>query len=159
MKAIIPLLLVGLLSFGSANEDGERDQRIFAFYSTTSQTRLTTTTITGLYTCLSTIATPTCLGRKKRMFIRSPKFDDADELGPAESSNLDGSFPSDEDDAALERSERSAEENNRKGMKLTIWSTAFSTITITSTSVLAGTTVSASALCAATGITAGCFVG
>ncbi|KAG7173112.1 hypothetical protein Hamer_G008638 [Homarus americanus] len=46
---------------------------------------------------------------------------------------------------------------DRDGRKFTIWSTNFSTLTVTSTSYLAGTTVTASALCSAPGVTAGCF--
>ncbi|XP_064086750.1 uncharacterized protein LOC135201622 [Macrobrachium nipponense] len=153
MWAIIPLLLVGFLSSGSASEESNRDARIFAFYSTTSQTRLTTTTITGLYTCLSTTTTPACLGRKKRMFLRSTQLgaEDLDEDG-----TLNGSLEETGKDLGLGAKNP---DSHRQAKKLTIWSTAFSTITITSTSVLAGTTVSASALCAAPGLTAGCFVG
>ncbi|XP_066979533.1 uncharacterized protein [Macrobrachium rosenbergii] len=150
MWGIIPLLLVGFLSSGSIAEDSDKEARIFAFYSTTSQTRLTTTTITGLYTCLSTVTTPACLGRKKRMFLRSAQLD-VDELG--DDGSLAGSL------GESETGPGKSEDSLRQAKKLTIWSTAFSTITITSTSVLAGTTVSASALCAAPGLTAGCFVG
>lgn len=48
-------------------------------------------------------------------------------------------------------------EDNRLGKRFTIWSSNFTTLTVTSTSFVAGTTVTASALCTAPGVTAGCF--
>lgn len=48
-------------------DDQRRQERIFAFYTTTSVKRLATTTITAISTCLSILAAaPACTGRKKR---------------------------------------------------------------------------------------------
>ncbi|XP_066979531.1 uncharacterized protein [Macrobrachium rosenbergii] len=56
-------------SSGSSTGD-TREERLFAYQTTTSVTKLTTVTVTGLSTCLST-ATGSCLGRKKRMAVPS----------------------------------------------------------------------------------------
>ena len=45
----------------------------------------------------------------------------------------------------------------KTGRKLTIYSSFISTLTLTSTSYLDGTTVTATALCQAPGVNAGCF--
>ncbi|ROT72925.1 hypothetical protein C7M84_008672 [Penaeus vannamei] len=90
MKATPVLLLATLLglsaSFASASE--AREERIFAYYSTTSVTSLTTVTITALSTCLST-ATTACLGRKKRAGISS--FAELENERDDDPINLEGS--------------------------------------------------------------------
>ena len=49
------------------------------------------------------------------------------------------------------------EEAPRMAKKLTVWSTGFTTVTITTTSYLTGTTVTVSALCTVTGMSQSCF--
>lgn len=62
MKTAVVTVLVALAAIVCANE---REERILAYYSTTSITHLTTTTITGLQTCLS-VSSTSCTGRRKR---------------------------------------------------------------------------------------------
>ena len=73
--------------------------------------------------------------------------DDVDLTGSLESS------ADDKDDNIIE----SKIKDGRDGRKLTIWQSSFTTLTITSTSYFAGTTVTASVFCTAAGLTAGCF--
>ncbi|XP_027217675.2 uncharacterized protein [Penaeus vannamei] len=162
MKATPVLLLATLLglsaSFASASE--AREERIFAYYSTTSVTSLTTVTITALSTCLST-ATTACLGRKKRAGISS--FAELENERDDDPINLEGS-QSDDIEEVHSQVKRSfegeqEEEPGRDGKRLTIWSTNYTTLTLTSTSVQPSTTVTASALCIAPGVNQGCFLG
>lgn len=51
----------------SFDDDSGRGERIFAYYTSTTTTRLTTSTLTALSTCLSILGTATaCRRRKKR---------------------------------------------------------------------------------------------
>lgn len=51
----------------SLDEDSGRGERIFAYYTSTTTTRLTTSTLTALSTCLSILAdAPACRRRKRR---------------------------------------------------------------------------------------------
>ncbi|XP_071525254.1 uncharacterized protein [Panulirus ornatus] len=136
-------------------QSARREERVFAFYTTTSVKRLSTTTITALSTCLSiTNPAPACTGRRKRAFFNSLSFPNLPETVP------DQLLGSQADAEELEvPSSRIVREvvNNREGKRITIWSTVSSTLTLTSTSYVAGTTVTATALCLAPGLTAGCF--
>ncbi|XP_037802720.1 uncharacterized protein LOC119597260 [Penaeus monodon] len=160
---LTPLLLLATLlglSATSASASDDREARIFAYYSTTSVTSLTTVTITGLSTCVSTTTTA-CLGRRKRAAFSS--FAELENERDDQPINLDGS-QGDGADEVHARAERSldgeeSEDEGRDGKRLTIWSTNFTTLTLTSTSVQPSTTVTASALCAAPGVTQGCFIG
>ncbi|XP_068242833.1 uncharacterized protein [Palaemon carinicauda] len=142
------LLLLCVMMFAGALED--REERLFAFHSTTSITKLTTVTVTGLSTCLST-KTGNCLGRKRRAFARGaldfePLEDGSDfDLAGSRTEDFEAQRPS------------SADEGARSAKELTIWSTAYTTITLTSTSILPSTTVTASALCLVSGISQTCF--
>ncbi|XP_042867494.1 uncharacterized protein LOC122250211 [Penaeus japonicus] len=160
MKVSLLLLLATLLALSAASADSEREERIFAYYSTTSVTSLATVTITGLSTCLST-ATTACLGRRKRTAFSS--FAELENEKEDEAIALDGSQADEGADEELSRGERSLgedqQEKDRDGKRLTIWSTNFTTLTLTSTFAQPSTTVTASALCAAPGVTAGCFLG
>lgn len=49
------------------------------------------------------------------------------------------------------------ESSSRQGKKMTIWSTGFTTVTVTTTSYYSGTTVTFSALCTVSGMTQDCF--
>ncbi|XP_047490633.1 uncharacterized protein LOC125040160 [Penaeus chinensis] len=158
-----PLILLATLlglsaTFASASD--EREARIFAYYSTTSVTSLTTVTITGLSTCVST-TTAACLGRRKRAVFNT--FAELENERDDQPINLDGSQGDDADEvpSRVERSLDGEERDDqgREGKRLTIWSTNFTTLTLTSTSVQPSTTVTASALCAAPGVTQGCFIG
>ncbi|XP_071525302.1 uncharacterized protein [Panulirus ornatus] len=136
-------------------QSARREERIFAFFTTTSVKRLATTTITALSTCLSVVAAPSCSGRRRKSL-----FQDFEKLNVAvgDSGHLFGSQA--EAEELLGPSPlRIVREvvNDREGKKLTVWSTFLSTLTLTSTSYVAGTTVTASALCAAPGVTSGCF--
>ncbi|XP_064086238.1 uncharacterized protein LOC135201308 [Macrobrachium nipponense] len=141
-------------SSGSSSGDS-REERLFAIHTTTSVTKLTTVTVTGLSTCLST-ATGSCLGRKRRMAMPSALNLEV-LLGDSEA-DLAGSR-TDSFEAAQPLFAGDTEEggNRRKQRELTVWSTAYTTITITSTSILASTTVTASALCLVSGISQTCF--
>ncbi|XP_064086240.1 uncharacterized protein LOC135201309 [Macrobrachium nipponense] len=139
-----------------ADEDDARTGRIFAYYSTTQVTKLTTVTITGLTTCFSTAsqaAQGACQGRKKRVM---PSAIDADLLN-MEVEGLDGSLG--EEFEAGDLVKREAQDPSREGKKLTIWSTNYTTITVTSTSIQSLTTVSATALCTYPNQSQTCFGG
>ncbi|KAK7026646.1 hypothetical protein SK128_015458, partial [Halocaridina rubra] len=67
--------------------------------------------------------------------------------------------PSMENTVGEERGKRSPDkelrgDDDRQGRKLTIWSTAFTTYTVTTTSVLTGTTATATLMCTAPGANA-----
>ncbi|XP_042887743.1 uncharacterized protein LOC122263399 [Penaeus japonicus] len=144
MKAAVVAVILALVACAYANE---REERIFAYYSTSSITHLTTTTVTGLETCLS-VSSAACTGRRKRGL--SSKLS---ELAVKEASvDLEGS-KSDEADEDL----RAKRDTEKDGRAFTVWSTVYTTLTMTSTSILASTTITASALCSASGLTATCF--
>ncbi|CAL4144549.1 unnamed protein product [Meganyctiphanes norvegica] len=156
------IAVVGIV--GGAAQDNQqqaRDARVFAYYSTTSFTRLSTTTITAISTCLSVTTAGACTGRKKR---RSISDFDAFDINNLETNIVDSSLEVETtlEDDMLEGSHRAARDVGgdsvgREGRVITIWTTGFSTLTITSTSYIPGTTVTASALCIQSGVTAGCF--
>ncbi|XP_042214660.1 uncharacterized protein LOC121861159 [Homarus americanus] len=132
-----------------------RQSRVFAYYTSTSVTRLATTTITALSTCLS-VDTAACVGRKRKSAFKNMEFLEDVLHWPGElSGSQDFLEETQEGEEEPEVSQKVVED--RDGRKFTIWSTNFSTLTVTSTSYLAGTTVTASALCSAPGVTAGCF--
>ncbi|XP_068242835.1 uncharacterized protein [Palaemon carinicauda] len=146
-SALLMATIVAVLFLGSAKaeeDDDARAARLFAFYSTTQVTKLTTVTITGLTTCFSTAsqaAQGACQGRKKRTV---PSAIDAD-LFDMEVGGLAGSLG--EDFEAEDLVKREVPEPAREGRKLTIWSTNYTTITVTSTSIQSLTTISATAIC------------
>ncbi|XP_053626322.2 uncharacterized protein [Cherax quadricarinatus] len=132
-----------------------RQERLFAFLTTTSVKRLATTTITALSTCLS-VGTTACNGRKKRNGFR--EIDSLEQMVPElTGTQVDEKVEIDEEGGNGNKRGMREVVNNRDGKKLTIWSTYVSTLTLTSTSYVAGTTITVSALCVAPGITAGCF--
>ncbi|KAK7026644.1 hypothetical protein SK128_015456 [Halocaridina rubra] len=142
------------------DDDDARGERIFAYYTSTSLTRLVTTTITAISTCLSTNANvppPNCVGRKRRAAVdKALELDDiSDDIFELDSSqkDLEG------DDEASRMAREIADDTDRSGRKLTIWSIAFTTLTVTSTSIFAGTTVTASILCALAGFAQSCYLG
>ncbi|XP_027208682.1 uncharacterized protein [Penaeus vannamei] len=141
MKTAVVTVLVALAAIVCANE---REERILAYYSTTSITHLTTTTITGLQTCLS-VSSTSCTGRRKRA-LAAPLKQFVEELSKTE---LEGSQSLD-----VEREKRDADKDARA---FTFWSTVFTTFTLTSTSILDSTTVTVSAYCSAPGLTDSCF--
>nr|XP_045623697.1 uncharacterized protein LOC123773819 [Procambarus clarkii] len=163
----------------AASEEGERSQRLFGFLTTTSVTRIASTTITAVTTCLSISATP-CLGRRKRALfaniLRDAAIQNANpssslESSKAEEFRVEGAFnPQEEAEVTWEEGGADGENdddgengnsnggNSKKGRALTIWTSLFTTITITSTVAQAGTTITASALCSAPGAVAGCFL-
>ncbi|XP_071525540.1 uncharacterized protein [Panulirus ornatus] len=136
-------------------QSARREERIFAFFTTTSVKRLATTTITALSTCLSIANTvPACTGRRKKSLINGLRS--LEVLSEPVSEQLQGSQDEEGPSAFPSRIVREVV-NDREGKRLTIWSTISSTLTLTSTSYVASTTVTVSALCSAPGATAGCF--
>ncbi|XP_050695828.1 uncharacterized protein LOC126985252 [Eriocheir sinensis] len=147
-----------------AKGEDERDERIFAIRVHTSVTRLASTTLSALSTCLSVVTSTACNGRKKREFYNQLEALE----GPYADTDFKLSGSMDEEGAEEEEVTSSTEEEEeeamegeavtgRDGKKLTIWSTSLTTLTITSTSYIPGTTITASAFCTAPGITEGCF--
>ncbi|KAK7026642.1 hypothetical protein SK128_015454 [Halocaridina rubra] len=139
--------------------DDSRDERIFAFYTSTSLTRLVTTTITAVSTCLSVttgVGAPACTGRRRRSSM--DKLMNLEEPDTTMTS-LDTSQESIEDLSRDGRAVTPETPNDRSSRKLTIWSTNFTTLTVTSTSALSGTTVTASLLCVLPGAVNSCFLG
>ncbi|XP_045125477.1 uncharacterized protein LOC123512879 [Portunus trituberculatus] len=123
-----------------------RAERLLAFYTTTSVKLLATTTISVPFTCLSTNpGSEPCNGRRKRAL-----WNDMEVL--QEISDVDPLDGSEGGQSAMEE-----EVGEREGRRLTIWSTVQSTLTLTSTSYLAGTTITATAFCLTAGIAQGCF--
>ncbi|XP_018016338.1 uncharacterized protein LOC108673071 [Hyalella azteca] len=131
---------------------GQREAKLLAFFRSTSLTSIATSTKFALSTCWST-SNVACSGRRKRRALISPKHDAVREL--EENLRLDSSV------ALPGESSASFVDNNngveRSGRKLTVWTTGFTTVTITTTSYYAGTTVSISALCTIPGMSASCF--
>ncbi|XP_069951002.1 uncharacterized protein [Cherax quadricarinatus] len=177
MKAAFPMLALLLLVTSAAaathTDDGVREERLFGVISTSSVTRIASTTITALTTCLSVSSTP-CLGRRKKSVMKlllaqtdeneTPFFS----LESSKAMEFDVDEQRHQEDEEEERgnggedAEEEADESSKIRKKrgaLTIWSSVFTTITVTSTVAQAGTTITASALCSAPGIVAGCFLG
>ncbi|XP_069951013.1 uncharacterized protein [Cherax quadricarinatus] len=143
-------------------EDGldaiRRQERLVAIYTTTSVKRLATTTITAVSTCVTITANAVaCNGRKKRtLFKNLSSWKDLEEDSRRELTGSKSEAEYEEEVYPQSGGSRQVV-NNRDGKKFTIWSTYVSTLTLTSTSYLAGTTVSVTALCIAPGLTNGCF--
>ncbi|XP_069972397.1 uncharacterized protein [Penaeus vannamei] len=135
----------------SLDEDSGRGERIFAYYTSTTTTRLTTSTLTALSTCLSILADAPACRRRKRRAGRLAAIDDED----IASLDLEGSVRSVE--SLEELSQQQRDFLRRDDRKFTIWTTGFTTLTLTTTSYIAGTTVTVSAYCVTPGLTAGCF--
>ncbi|XP_045623729.1 uncharacterized protein [Procambarus clarkii] len=140
--------------------DRRQERLLFAYSTTTSVKRLATVTLTALSTCLSTFSTaagskiPICSGRKRRTIFSKI------ELNDMLVDNLSGTLADEDSYNAKGRAMEPAvgrEVLDRKGRKFTIWSTYVSTLTLTSTSYLTGTTVTITAMCVAAGVTQGCF--
>ncbi|XP_063599671.1 uncharacterized protein LOC134775984 [Penaeus indicus] len=150
MKVAALLLTLCLAAGCRADEADLREKRLVAYYSTTSSTAVTTVTITDISTCLST-KTGNCNGRRKKRLALN-YIEDLEQMNdtPLDSTQLEENIEV--------RHERSAD-GEREGKILTIWTTYFSTLTVTSTSVLASTTVTASALCLAPNVAKTCFGG
>jgi len=160
MWSVCVLALVVILTAESVSSDTDasnRQSRVFAYYSTTSYTKLSTVTISAISTCLSTTTTATMCKRRKRRSLDelADLFDMEDDVNVLETSvNED---PEDRE----KRSPLEDEQTDRDGKILTIWTTDFATITLTTTSPVAGTTVTASAYCTAGDGSLGnsCFLG
>ncbi|XP_047490679.1 uncharacterized protein LOC125040184 [Penaeus chinensis] len=148
---------LGSLSPSEKHEalDGEnsgRGERIFAYYGSTTTTRLLTSTLTALSTCLSTFpGAPACKRRKRRSAVITAIGDE----DPEASLSLDGTLADVADLEELSRQQRDALE--RDDRRLTIWTTNFTTLTLTTTSYLAGTTVTATAYCLTPLLAQSCF--
>merc|ERR1712106_1192160 len=148
------------------NVDPAREPRIFAYYSTTKMTKLVTVTKQGVSTCLSSaqkIATPKiCTGRKKRMALPDFKYTD-DMQGDLDSTFEDSAnvreARSSVDGSEVNDDEGSQVDVNRVERALTIWSTDFETLTLTSTAVLTSWTISVSVYCTTSGFAETCFLG
>ncbi|XP_050695691.1 uncharacterized protein LOC126985180 [Eriocheir sinensis] len=135
--------------------DQRRVERLLAFYTTTSVKRLATTTITAPYTCLSTNGgAAACNGRKKKSLWKDLMDVEGLYQGPELEGSQEKEMEREEKDLEVEES---VEGGKREGRRLTIWSTVLSTLTLTSTSYLAGTTITATAFCLTAGLTPGCF--
>ncbi|XP_042888771.1 uncharacterized protein LOC122264120 [Penaeus japonicus] len=132
-------------------DDDVRGERIFGYLTSTTTTRLTTSTLTALSTCLSVINNaPACTRRKRRASVmRDVKDEDIRDL----SLNLEGSLSAVENLEDLSQQQRDF--LRRDDRKITIWTTGFTTLT--TTSYIAGTTVTATAYCVTPGLAAGCF--
>jgi len=144
-----------------------REPRIFAYYSTTKMTKLKTHTATGISTCMSTagksFSTKVCQGRKKRMALDKLKYDEAIDTildGTIEDSeNVREKRSINEDDAASSQSNHDevAGDDDRVKRALTIWSTDYSTLTLTSTKKISSYTLTVSVFCTTAGFKATCF--
>ncbi|XP_069951052.1 uncharacterized protein [Cherax quadricarinatus] len=133
-----------------------RQERFFAIFTGTFIRSLTTTTITALSTCLSFDGSVGCLGRRKKKRSSYPELQhDKDLLLELTGSQTE--VETNEEEAYPPRRGSRQLVNNRDGKILTIWYTSVSTITLTSTSYLVGTTISVSAYCVAPGVSEGCF--
>ncbi|XP_042867495.1 uncharacterized protein LOC122250212 [Penaeus japonicus] len=155
MKVVLSLLAMCLVVGGSlVDEADDRDERHLLYFSTTSITKISTVTISDISTCLST-ATSSCNGRRKRLALTY--IEDLEEMNAADTP-LDSTQLQEDIEVRQLRSADSADEQ-REGKKWTIWSTAYTTLTVTTTSILPSTTVTASALCLAPNVAKTCFGG
>jgi len=125
-----------------------RAGRILAQYSSQTMWLFVTTTTNVLSTCFSATNTPACGRRRKKRHIHQVPLviPDGEQLSLS-SSTADPwepeGFPS-------------VEEGRRK-RAFTVWSTLFTTYTLTSSSFFAGTTVSLSGVCSLAGMGNSCF--
>ncbi|KAF2364829.1 hypothetical protein FHG87_004408 [Trinorchestia longiramus] len=126
----------------------QRESKLLAIFASTTFTHVTTTTKLALQTCWST-SDQACNGRRKRRSLVTPQATAPREM--ASELQLDGSIKS-----AVPADEFHDEEE-RTGRKLTVWTTGFTRVTITTTSYYEGTTVSVSALCTVVGMGQSCF--
>ncbi|XP_027217668.1 uncharacterized protein [Penaeus vannamei] len=157
MQLAVLLLLTACLAAGSRADDAneQREKRLYAYFSTTTSTKVTTATITDISTCLST-KTGNCNGRRKKRMAMS-YIEDLEQMND---SGLDSTKQTDDLEVRFERSADDVEQADRDGrVLLTIWSTEYTSITVTSTSVLDSTTITASALCLAPNVAKTCFGG
>merc|ERR1712106_746806 len=132
-------------------------------------TKLVTVTKQGVSTCLSSAqkqkkATTLCKGRKKRMTLSDLKYTDDLEYMQGE---LDSTFEdsanvrearSSVDESEVNNDEGSQVDVNRVERALTIWSTDFETLTLTSTEALSKWTISVSVFCTTSGFAETCFI-
>ncbi|XP_018009846.1 uncharacterized protein LOC108667343 [Hyalella azteca] len=120
------------------DDDSQAKFFFFASSSTTTKFKLSFITSTTPYTCVSTAAAATCIGRRRRaMALHGMKFD----VG-TNSKDVHSSL----DEADIEEvDDQSRQESPRKF--LTVWTTSFSTKTVTSYVTDRGVTVSVSAYC------------
>ncbi|KAL7646138.1 UNVERIFIED_CONTAM: hypothetical protein RMT77_003039 [Armadillidium vulgare] len=142
------LQLVLGLSFVTPSDDiilndASREGKLLAVYTATSATVLATVTTTALATCFSFAAAgPLCNGRRRR---RRKAFSDTPNSLENDYSEMDavsGSLS----DRYLSVTKKSPP-LLRDDRKLTVWSTISTTLTVTDTSFVTGTTVSVSILC------------
>merc|ERR1712106_296865 len=149
------------------NVDPAREPRIFYYYYTTKMTKLVTVTKQGVSTCLSSAqkqkkATTLCKGRKKRMTLSDLKYNRDPEYmqGELDSTFEDSSYVrearSSVDGSEVNHDEGSADVN-RVERALTIWSTDYETLTLTSTNTLSKWTLSVSVFCTTSGFAETCF--
>lgn len=157
-RGLVLLLLIVGFAFAAfeGSEDGksrvsDRDAKLLAFFSSTTITSVATSTKLAVSTCLSTTAAA-CTGRRKRRTVFLPK-----NIGFSEISDSDGMLEGSLDGKDLPLMPIEEGPNTRKGKKMTIWSTGFTTVTVTTTSYYSGTTVTISALCTVSGQTQQCF--
>ncbi|XP_042888772.1 uncharacterized protein LOC122264121 [Penaeus japonicus] len=90
-----------------------------------------------------------------KLEITKDKMTNKDEDIRDLSLNLEGSLSAVENLEDLSQQQRDF--LRRDDRKITIWTTGFTTLTLTTTSYLAGTTVTATAYCVTPGLAAGCF--
>ncbi|XP_018016334.2 uncharacterized protein LOC108673067 [Hyalella azteca] len=125
-------------------ENMERSAKQFAFYTSSTQAIIATSTVYMLSTCFSTTNETSCSGRRKRNVF-------SDKMNPF-FINDEGNMLS----SSLNDPDFEVNSDASKRQLFTIWSTLFSTYTVVTTSYYSGTTVTVSALCNP-GFAASCF--
>ncbi|XP_018016337.1 uncharacterized protein LOC108673070 [Hyalella azteca] len=128
----------------------ERSGKLLAYYTTKTKNLFATTSISVLSTCFSATNTA-CTGRRKKRSL--DRGVDVTGFDMPSSTNLDGTVqePSEPNYATGNVS------GDRDPKKFTIWSTLFSTYTLTSTYYFSGTTVTISGACSIAGMGSSCF--
>ncbi|XP_018016340.1 uncharacterized protein LOC108673073 [Hyalella azteca] len=134
-----------------AVEQGLRNARIFAFRSYTSRTLIVSSTVLALSTCVSSINTVACVGRRrrKRMNVAAPHIN-------LNEQSLDVLYPSLMEAEVAATTQKPQPERMPKNI-FTIWTTGFTTVTFLTTSYYQGITVSVSLACNPGNAVTSCF--
>merc|ERR1711872_224045 len=142
MKTLIAVLVLALAGGGWCRDE-EDGRLLVAAYTTRTDTTVSSTTVTVLYTCGLTYNAVACSGRRRRR--RTPL---AMEGQLKEDWEAGGGLLLDSGLNPVEEFQSDQAGSNREGrIALTVWTTSSTTFTFTSTSTNSATTVSLSYYC------------
>lgn len=132
-------------------EDPDRSGKLIAQYTTKTKALFVTTTLTALSTCFSATDVA-CTGKKKKKRSMAPR-----NLFIVPGANAELISSQDPPASGESEYEFKSHDSDREERKFTIWTTLFSTHTLTTTFYYPGTTVSISGVCSVPGLESSCF--